>query len=510
MSAEPSAAVTAAESEIYRRYDQQRRLGLVRGIAPAFAGLLAIFVIVLNVDAPQLPQQQPEFFSAPRVFVALLIGDPLFVGCIIAFIIGALAARRGRFKLAANLTIIATDVTVIGIELLWSFGFGGYDFMAITTYAALCIGIVLAGILDERWLLLTTTFMMNLVVLVVAFFATPPHPGFEIDASIANLASSQKLIVTIGALLVQWAITTIVLTAASANQRILRELGDVRVAYERARQLDDLKDQFISSVNHELRSPVMAMQGYLELLRLTEETAAPEKRHSLLQRAGTAADNLVALMQSILDARRLDKDADDFEPEVVNVREVITIAAGLIDPREGEMTMRELHVSVPTGLQIWGEHVRLQQILTNLLSNAIKYSDAGTAVEVSAHPLLVAEAKPGRFGRSTKVERPMVEITVRDYGYGIPPEQASLLFQRFVRLPRDLAGNTIGNGLGLHLCRVLAEAMGGRITVDSTGIPGDGTIFHVVLPVPPMEYVAESDASKTPTKQVRDSVPAKV
>lgn len=81
----------------------------------------------------------------------------------------------------------------------------------------------------------------------------------------------------------------------------------------------------------------------------------------------------------------------------------------------------------------------------------------------------------------------MVEITVRDYGLGIPPDQIPLLFHRFVRLPRDLASRVMGNGLGLYLCRSFAEAMGGHIWAESTGIEGEGTTFHLLLPLPPSD-----------------------
>lgn len=91
----------------------------------------------------------------------------------------------------------------------------------------------------------------------------------------------------------------------------------------------------------------------------------------------------------------------------------------------------------------------------------------------------------------------MVEIAVRDYGLGVPPDQAPLLFQRFVRLPRDLASTVIGNGLGLYLCRELAEAMGGRIWVESTGVEGEGSTFMLRLPLPPP--VTSPPAHDTPT-----------
>jgi signal transduction histidine kinase len=126
--------------------------------------------------------------------------------------------------------------------------------------------------------------------------------------------------------------------------------------------------------------------------------------------------------------------------------------------------------------------VRLQQVFTNLISNAVKYSPPAAPIEVRAHVLdEPATSARRRWSRSSAEIPTRVEITIRDYGYGIPPDQASLLFNRFVRLPRDLASNVTGTGLGLYLCRVLVESMGGRIWVESTGVVGEGSTFHVTL-----------------------------
>lgn len=87
---------------------------------------------------------------------------------------------------------------------------------------------------------------------------------------------------------------------------------------------------------------------------------------------------------------------------------------------------------------------------------------------------------------------------MRDYGLGIPPKQAPLLFERFVRLPRDLASTVIGNGLGLHLCKTLVEAMGGRIWIESSGEPGEGSTFRFTLPEP---RAADADKTRVPAGQ---------
>ncbi|HLJ81834.1 MAG TPA: HAMP domain-containing sensor histidine kinase, partial [Ktedonobacterales bacterium] len=237
-------------------------------------------------------------------------------------------------------------------------------------------------------------------------------------------------------------------------------------------------------VNHELRSPVMALQGHVELLLLTEEKLTATERHTYLVRAKRAGDDLVSLVTSILSVRRLEQDADASTPQAVVIREALESAVRLIDPRDGQFIERELRVHMPEGQSVWADPVRVRQILTNLLTNAIKYSPAGTPVEVTADLISIQPTSTNRRQQQRlPPSRQMVDIAVRDHGLGIPSDQIPLLFTRFVRLPRDLASNVPGNGLGLYLCRAFAEAMGGTISVESTGIEGEGSTFHLRLPL---------------------------
>ncbi len=120
--------------------------------------------------------------------------------------------------------------------------------------------------------------------------------------------------------------------------------------------------------------------------------------------------------------------------------------------------------------------------MLNLMSNALKYSGPGAPIEITARveqPVVV----PHGWRRATIAAPRLVEVSVRDYGFGIPPDQAILLFQRFVRLERDIASAVVGTGLGLALCRSHVEAMGGHIWVESTGVPGEGSTFTFTLPL---------------------------
>jgi signal transduction histidine kinase len=264
----------------------------------------------------------------------------------------------------------------------------------------------------------------------------------------------------------------------------MRDLLDAQAATARAQQLEALKDQFITSINHELRTPMMTMQGYIELLDDLQEQVQFEKRREMLERARRASASLVQLLQSILDVRRIDQEASDFVPQAVNVSAAVQAALTLVDPHQEHFSERALIVRIPEELTIWGEAIRLQQILTNLLSNALKYSPPGTTIQVQART--IAERGPilPGWGRNPSLGRSPVEITVQDEGLGIPPEQNALLFRRFVRLPRDMASRIRGTGLGLYLCRVFAEAMGGAIWVESSGVPGEGSTFYLRLPTP--------------------------
>ena len=460
--------VVRAERQIYAEYDRDRRLRISRIIAPGFVIILTLLMVASQI----VPQQ----FAGTRSNLGIIALCDAF------FLLGAAAAARKRVNLATG-SILLAALLIMALSVLVNQPFILSDLF--TVPAVVIIG--LSALIGRPWMILGTTALTTAFVLYLS-----GSPSLAHDLANPNNVNS------LGAFIVElWLLALVLYSAARGYRTILRQISDVRVQdermqYERARQLDELKDQFITSVNHELRNPVMLLQGYVELLRLKGSTLSAERRDDLIQRASRAGESLAHLVQSILDTRRVDQQAKDFVPEAVPVAEMVATAASLMDPGEGKGVERELHVQVPHELSIWGEKVRLQQILTNLLSNAIKYSAAGTPVEVNAR--VVSEALPrsnawrlqrrnGDARRARRAGRRMVEIEVRDHGLGIPQDQAPLLFQRFVRLPRDLASTTVGNGLGLYLCRELTEAMGGRIWVESIGVEGEGSTFYLRLPL---------------------------
>jgi signal transduction histidine kinase len=478
--------VTQSEREIYRMYERERRLRILRYATPAMTGVMILLLGTLLI--PQTKVSSQSLVSNPYTSISSLLtsSDPtkgiIFLSInilgIALFAVSSYAAWKGYANTGAILATLAFINTVAYVTIS-AMSIGIQDIRVLMTQTAL-IGIAVLAfvtLVGELWSIIATTIVLStllvIIRLAVAFYLL--RPVFLTDnPDFLNQALLEDIVILFGAGL-------ILFFAALTYRQNLRTLGDVRVQYERASQLDELKDQFISSVNHELRNPVMLMHGYIDLLCMVGDKLPKNEIMALAKRANDAGDSLIELIESILDVRRLDQGADDFEPVELSVQETIKEASSLVNMRKENFTTRELRIRSAEGLFVWGEKVRFRQILTNLLTNAVKYSPDGTPVEITARIVVESAQKKDNPLR----RQYMVEIAVRDYGLGIPPDQIPLLFQRFVRLKRDLASTVVGNGLGLYLCRVYAEAMHGRIWVESTGVEGEGSTFYLRLPTPP-------------------------
>jgi signal transduction histidine kinase len=258
-----------------------------------------------------------------------------------------------------------------------------------------------------------------------------------------------------------------------ANRRAValdysRILTALRSALEQQKRIDELKDQFIMTAHHELRTPLTSMIGYMDIVsRLDSATLQqqPQEIEYLVSEALRSGEDLVHLLDTLLLADRAIGSNPDLHPAVVNVAGTLRDLA--MDAEIGAEQHQRIAVHCAPDLAAWVDRKAFGQIITNLLSNAIKYSPADAPIEIEARRLPKAR---------------MVEVTVRDYGDGIPADQQTAIFEKFIRLERDLNSPIRGTGLGLAIVRDRAEAMGGKVWVTSSGIPGEGSTFHVVVP----------------------------
>ena len=248
------------------------------------------------------------------------------------------------------------------------------------------------------------------------------------------------------------------LLALQAEQRIM-------LAYEQQRQINELKDQFLEHVSHELRTPLTVLGSSLELLKEYLDLLDPAERIQLLTRALANYEELVSLVNGVLEAVTVTGAFPPTRSEGVAVREVVEKVLAHLDPRDVEAYTIRLQVA--EHVQVWADPQFLYHVLQNLLSNIFKYVPTQTTIYVEA-------TQPAPFAP--------VCLIVQDAGPGIPPEELSLLFEKFVRLKRDLGGPIRGTGLGLYICKRLVEAMDGHIWVESAGRMGEGSRFCVALP----------------------------
>jgi PAS domain S-box-containing protein len=229
----------------------------------------------------------------------------------------------------------------------------------------------------------------------------------------------------------------------------------------RFRQAEELKSTFVSVVSHELKTPVALIKGYAETLRREDADWDRDTMQESLGVIAEEADHLTHLIDSLLEASRIQAGGLRLEPTDVHLPR---LAEKVVD---GFRTQTESHTFEldfgPEFPPVWGDPERLREVLTNLVSNAVKYSPDGGTVWVGG-----------------RTDQTGVTVYVADQGIGIPPEEQARIFERFHRVDSGLHRSTEGTGLGLYLVKAIIEAHGGRVWVESA--PGRGSIFMFALP----------------------------
>lgn len=239
------------------------------------------------------------------------------------------------------------------------------------------------------------------------------------------------------------------------------------------REVDRMKDEFISVVSHELRTPLTSIRGALGLVAGGALGEIPPQALRLIDVASTSSERLSRLINDILDFERIDSGA----PMVLADHE----AAVLVDEALDQMRVvaAEATVSlVRTGAEgrVRADADRVVQTLINLISNAIKYAPRRSAVKIGALE-----------------EGDMVVFSVSDGGRGIPPDRLESIFGRFQQVDASDARDAGGTGLGLAICRSIVEKLGGRIWVESE--PGTGADFKFTVPRSSQRSGARSPSS---------------
>jgi PAS domain S-box-containing protein len=257
------------------------------------------------------------------------------------------------------------------------------------------------------------------------------------------------------------------------------DIEDQKQALAAAARANCAKSDFLSSMSHELRSPLNAILGFAQLMASESPPPTPSQRASIDQilRAGW---HLLELINEVLDLAKIESGQVSISPEPVSLSDALRECASMIEPQAQQRGIRVSFPHVDARCHVHADRTRLKQILINLLSNAIKYNRPQGAVEVDCS--------------TSPSDR--IRVSVSDTGLGMSPQQLAQLFQPFNRLGQE-AGNEEGTGIGLVVARRLTELMGGAIGVEST--VGQGSVFWIELNTAACPEIAALGAAQPAT-----------
>jgi len=238
------------------------------------------------------------------------------------------------------------------------------------------------------------------------------------------------------------------------------------------KQVEQMKNEFVSTVSHELRTPLTSIAGSLGLLRGGAVGELPERGARLIEIAHDNSERLIRLINDILDVEKMESGKIAFDLRHVYLKPLLTSAVEGMQGFAAGFDVRLDLQEVPADAVVVADEDRLTQVITNLLSNAAKFSPSGGTVTVEVGP----------------VERGY-RITVADRGDGIPMAFRDRIFGRFAQADSSDTRAKGGTGLGLSIAREIVTRLGGTIGFDSE--EGRGTAFHVDLPAAGRSFTDE-------------------
>ena len=233
------------------------------------------------------------------------------------------------------------------------------------------------------------------------------------------------------------------------------------------------KSDFISFVSHELKTPMTSIRGFTDLLAAGVVGQVNDAQSNFLKTIRSNVDRMATLVSDLADVSRIEANRLRLDFQAVDLVEMMDeikrSAHAQIEAKD-----QVLHLDIPSDIpDLWGDRVRLIQVLTNLINNAHKYTPPGGTISV------IAQCVPNQW--DPRGAQQVVHVSVQDNGIGISPENQKKIFQKFFRADDQKVRDIPGTGLGLNITKTLVEMQGGKIWFES--IPDQGTTFHITIPI---------------------------
>ncbi|HMI86076.1 MAG TPA: ATP-binding protein [Polyangiaceae bacterium] len=271
------------------------------------------------------------------------------------------------------------------------------------------------------------------------------------------------------------------LSSVRESYRELQQKNEkLQEAFDRLRELDRLKSNFLGVVSHELRTPLTSIIGYSEML--VEGIAGPLVGDQLkfVQTINDKGQQLLQLIMSLLDLSKLESGTMSMKKGTVTIAQLLSDVAATLAPKARKRSI-EIECTTEPGLpDVQGDPERLRQVFVNLLDNAVKFSSEGSTIRVTAGTKALDDSSDEEGFSLLEPSRRMIEITVIDTGIGIPEDERERIFDAFYQVDSSSTREHEGTGLGLSIVKRLVDAHGGSVRV-SANLP-TGAVFAVVLP----------------------------
>ncbi len=254
--------------------------------------------------------------------------------------------------------------------------------------------------------------------------------------------------------------------------------AELRAANERLKELDRLKDDFISTVTHELRTPLTSIRAFSEIL-YDDPAMEPTKRAQFILIIVKESERLTRMINQVLDLAKLESGSAEWHSAALDLREVIQDAVSTTSQllqENGVALELDLPASVPA---VQADRDRLMQVMLNLISNAVKFCDR----------------KAGRIAIALRVLPEALRVDVRDNGAGIASADHETIFEKFRQVGDTLTEKPQGTGLGLPISRQIVQHFGGTLWVES--VRGQGATFSFTLPLGARKAGSEEDESRS-------------
>ncbi len=251
--------------------------------------------------------------------------------------------------------------------------------------------------------------------------------------------------------------------AAELERKVKERTEELAKANEALREVNRRKDEFLSTLGHELRNPLAPILNALEIMRLSSESIDTINRQR--ERLERQVGQMVRLVDDLLDVSRITTGKLRLAPELLTLQDVFSAALDISRPHLEKAHLKFTADLPADPVYLNADRVRLAQVFSNLLNNAAKYTERG-----------------GRVSLTATVAKDRVIVRVRDTGVGIPRDVLPRVFELFTQVDRTLNRSEGGLGVGLALVRRLVEMHSGSVSAHSDG-PSKGTEFTVNLPV---------------------------